>query len=304
MYSFSVAAGRAAAVAAPEGVPFVAAAARSAEQAAAAAASVLNDFCEEEASCADRGLASSSEAPVTEGRRGGVWYGADTRGGAGAKARGGGGRWFCKHEDGAWRRLPRRKSVNEVSEDEVEGATCRYCCNVLADCERRSENGDVDEEDTEALNEGGGGGGGGGGAFARGRCSFRRGTVMWVGPLGREEGRGARGTGTAGLCGGSEGRRSNCVADDADEEPGFGPMGGGKGLGTVVFTQVPVVVAGAIPRAPPGGRTASEPETAAGLGVELATEPVDEGGTGPALAQSVDLRDSSLSGMVSIGRGG
>ena len=75
MYSFSVAAACAAAAvpegAPPEGAPLVAPAARSAEQAAAA---VLNDFCKDAASCADRGLASGSEAPVREGgREGGVW---------------------------------------------------------------------------------------------------------------------------------------------------------------------------------------------------------------------------------------
>jgi hypothetical protein len=273
-----------------------------------------NDFSKEDASCADRELASGSEAPVREGRRGGVWYGEGTRGGAGPKARDGWGRWLCKCEGCGWRRLPPRKREKEVSEDEGEAApessaTCWCCCNALADCERRSENGDVDDEDTEALNEGGGTGGGGGGAFARERCigpdAFRGGTAMWVGPLGREEeGRGGGGIGTAGLCEGSEGRRSNCAdaADDADGVPGFGRAGGGEGLGTVECTKVPVVVVGVIPRAPPGGRTASEPETAAGLGVELAAEPVDEGGTGLALARSVDLRDSSLSGMVSIGR--
>ena len=177
---------------------------------------------------------------------------------------------------------------------------------MLADCERRSENGDVEEEDTEVLDEGGGGGGAGG-AFARERCispdEFRGGTAMWVSPLGREEeGRGGRGTSIAGLCGGREGRRSNCAdaADDVDGTPGFGPMGC---LGTVVFTKVPVVVVGVNPRALPGGCTASGPETASGLDVELAAEPVDESGTVLALARSVDLRDSSLSGMVSIGCG-
>ena len=120
--------------------------------------------------------------------------------------------------------------------------------------------------------------------------------------MGREEeGLGGRGAGSEGLRGGSEGRRSNCAdaTDDADGAKGFGPVGGGEGFGTVVFRRAHVV---AIPRAPPGGRTTSGPEDAAGAGVALPASTVDEGGAGPALARSVDLRDSSLSGMVSIGR--
>lgn len=171
---------------------------------------------------------------------------------------------------------------------------------MLADWERRSDSGEVDEEtEKEALADGNGGGGG---AFARERCRSPGGaTAKWAGAFGRaDEGRG--GNGTAGLLCVREGRRS-CAVAVVEGTTGFGPVGGGGGLGALALTTLLVVAVSSSPCASAVGRISSETVAAATEELKLGADPGAEGGTGLTLVRSVDLRDSSLSGMVLMGRG-